>query len=719
MKTNDQDVTFREVSWPRPFDPELAMDLLTRLAVDREIGTLIWEARADSDGIRYLVGCSRSHMPALAEVLQSHVDGVRLSAGPQRPEVSLAARMDVSQNSLALSTDRVLAAVRAVLAGLATAKPERGELVLQVMLGARVAPAMLPGKLNDPRASWLDFILGTVRPATPETRASMKARACNHGFRSTIRLGAHAENPAKARYLLLSLFGGLKVVESAGVHLRLNRESATALNEVHRPWQWPLTLSAQELVSLMGWPLGEGTLPGVKGMHPKVLPPPSSVRSSDRAFALSSAAGEKVKLGVSIRDSLQHTVLLGPTGAGKSNAMLSMVCADIDAGRGVLVIDPKTDLTRDILAHIPEHRQGDVVVIDPADPRPVGLNPLANSRRNPALVADSVLAVFKELFADSWGPRTQDILTSALLTLAQYPKASLVWLPTLLTDPTFRRKLTANITDYVGLVPFWAAYESMSPAQRDQAIAPVMNKLRQFLLRPALRAVLGQTDPLFEMSDLFTKRRIILVSLNKGLIGPESARLLGSLVVAQLWPMILGRAALPPERRHIVSVFIDEVQDYLTLPTDLADALSQSRGLGVGFTLAHQYRSQLPPALRAGVDTNARNKIVFGLNAGDAHDMAAMAPGLEATDFMLLPRYGVYAHLMKNSHSTGWISGQTLPPTRSISDPAELKARSADNYGRAAHEVEAEVLRQIGLDGKQDEAGEDTGPVGRRPRSRT
>ncbi len=472
MKTNDQDVTFREVSWPRPFDPELAMDLLTRLAVDREIGTLIWEARADSDGIRYLVGCSRSHMPALAEVLQSHVDGVRLSAGPQRPEVSLAARMDVSQNSLALSTDRVLAAVRAVLAGLATAKPERGELVLQVMLGARVAPAMLPGKLNDPRASWLDFILGTVRPATPETRASMKARACNHGFRSTIRLGAHAENPAKARYLLLSLFGGLKVVESAGVHLRLNRESATALNEVHRPWQWPLTLSAQELVSLMGWPLGEGTLPGVKGMHPKVLPPPSSVRSSDRAFALSSAAGEKVKLGVSIRDSLQHTVLLGPTGAGKSNAMLSMVCADIDAGRGVLVIDPKTDLTRDILAHIPEHRQGDVVVIDPADPRPVGLNPLANSRRNPALVADSVLAVFKELFADSWGPRTQDILTSALLTLAQYPKASLVWLPTLLTDPTFRRKLTANITDYVGLVPFWAAYESHVPSPTRPGYCP-------------------------------------------------------------------------------------------------------------------------------------------------------------------------------------------------------------------------------------------------------
>ena len=224
-----------------------------------------------------------------------------------------------------------------------------------------------------------------------------------------------------------------------------------------------------------------------------------------------------------------------------------------------------------------------------------------------------------------------------------------------------------------------------------------MNKLRQFLLRPALRSVLGQTEPLFELDDLFEKRRIVLVSLNKGLIGSEGARLLGSLVVAQLWPLILARAALPPERRHIVSVFIDEVQDYLTLPTDLADALSQARGLGVGFTLAHQYRNQLPPTLRAGVDANARNKIVFGLNAGDAHDMAAMAPNLDAKDFMLLPRYGVYAHLMSDGHSCGWISGQTMPASPAISDPAELKAASAETFGRPADQVEAEVLEAIGL----------------------
>ncbi|MHB1345570.1 MAG: type IV secretory system conjugative DNA transfer family protein, partial [Thermoleophilia bacterium] len=140
---------------------------------------------------------------------------------------------------------------------------------------------------------------------------------------------------------------------------------------------------------------------------------------------------------------------------------------------------------------------------------------------------------------------------------------------------------------------------------------------------------------------------------------------------------------------------------------------------GVGFTIAHQYRNQLPPTLRAGVDANARNKIVFGLNAGDAHDMAAMAPNLDMNDFMLLPRYNIYAHLMTNGHSSGWISGQTMPASPAISDPAELKAASAEAFGRPADQVEADVLKAIGLAGAGSTLEEEHERVGRRPRRRS
>jgi hypothetical protein len=405
---------------------------------------------------------------------------------------------------------------------------------------------------------------------------------------------------------------------------------------------------------------------------------------------------DEVRLGIPPKDALEHCHIIGPTGSGKTTVMLNLILADIYAGRSVLVIDPKTDLVHDVLERVPAAREQDVVVLDPSDACPVGFNPLAYKGKNPALTADAILAVLRDIFADSWGPRTNDILSSALLTLAQIPGASLVWLPALLTDETFRRKRVKNLSDPIGLGSFWAGFEAMSQGERNQAVAPVMNKVRSFLLRPQLRAMLGQAEPKFSLMDLFSQRKIILVPLNKGLIGHENARLLGSLVVSQLWALALSRAGIPPEKRHIVGIFIDEMQDYLSLPTDLADALSQARGLGISLTLAHQYRAQLPASLRAGVDSNARSKIVFGLSAADAREMAAMAPELTPEDFMLLPRYRVYAHLLNGGKSTGWIQGRTLPPTPVIRPAHELKAMSMAKYGKPIEKVEREYLKVLG-----------------------
>lgn len=716
MLARSKGLVWRGISWPRPFEPEAALELLSRLASDHTVGHVVFEVRGNSRKVHYLVGAAPNKMHAVASVLPTHVEGTRFCPDAARQTPTVAANIRLTHPSLALSTDRVMAAVRSVLAGFATAKKDDEELVLQIVLGPRVQPRMLPDRVADPRSTWWGLLLFGVRPASPETKASMKLRAQSHAFKTVIRLGARAKTEGRSRQLLTNLYASLKVAEAAGTRLHVAPEAPRVAQSAKSPWRWPLILSAPELVSLMGWPLGEGNLPGIGCVHPKPLAPPHGLKNSDRPFGVSSAAGETIKLGISAHDSLQHTVLLGPTGCGKSNAMLSLIMADIEAGRGVLVIDPKSDLTTDILARVPESRRSDVVVIDPADRCPVGLNPLVAKRQNPALVADGILAVLKELYADSWGPRTQDILTGALMTLAQTPKSTLVWLPSLLTDARFRHKVTKRLSDPIGLEPFWNAFEAMTPGQRDQAIAPVLNKLRQFLLRPALRSVLGQTEPKFDLGDLFTQRKIVLVSLNKGLIGSEGARLLGSLVVAQLWPLILSRASLPPERRHIVSVFIDEVQDYLTLPTDLADALSQARGLGVGFTLAHQYRNQLPATLRAGVDANARNKIVFGLNAGDAHDMAAMAPELDVKDFLLLPRFGVYASLMNGGHNSGWISGKTTAACPTVSNAEHLRAASAEAYGTPANEVETQVIEAIGLKGESEPADSPVKAVGRRPR---
>ena len=225
----------------------------------------------------------------------------------------------------------------------------------------------------------------------------------------------------------------------------------------------------------------------------------------------------------------------------------------------------------------------------------------------------------------------------------------------------------------------------------------MLNKLQAFLIRPHLRAVLGQSQPRFDLAELFTRRRIILVALNRGTLGPESARLLGCLIVGQIWPLILARASLPPARRHVVSVYIDEVQDFLSLPADLADALAQARSPGVAFHIAHQYHAQLPTALRAGIDANVRNKIVFSLGAADAAEMTKHAVGLEAQEFQLLPRFSVYARTLHSGHTQPWAMARTLPLPPTTSNPAHLTAASATRYGQNAKAVEEDTLQRLGL----------------------
>jgi len=710
-------IAWHEVKWQRPYELANIWETLTHLAALAPRGVVVWEARGCNGHITYLLGADRKYIGKIKEVFSAHGDvQFKEVTTRDRQAVAITRSLKIFHPQLSLNISITESVIRAGLAALSADKTGK-ETVLQVVLGRAFAPAPTPADLDDPTASWLSVITGCVSKATTEVKKSVREKAELHSFQAVIRIGVSDER-AVAR--LRSLISALKVLESAGVRICDEAEKPNHLNIAHVPWHFPLRLSVKELASFLLLPVGDEELPGTPGLHPKLTLPPAWYRQPtnlphDRSFATSMDMLPK-RLSISPGDSLEHTHLIGPTGSGKSTAIQHLILADIKAGRSTLVLDPKADLVNDILARIPEERAADVVVIDPSDCIPVGFNPLAfKSYQNKALIADAVLSVLKELWADSWGVRIQDILSAALLTLAEVDGATLLWLSPLLTDSNFRRKIVSQVKDKVGLMPFWNEFEALSELQRQQWIAPVSNKIRQFTLRPGLRNVLGQAHPKFSLTDLFTQRKIVLVPLNKGIIGGESARLLGSLIVGLTWTLALSRANIPPERRHIVSVYIDELQDYLALPTDLSDALAQARGLGVGMTLAHQYRDQLPPEIRAGIDANCRNKIVFGLNSKDAKDMAAIAPELTAEDFMTLPRYQIYTSFQQGGRNAGWIRGKTLPPTPALRDPVELRALSMETYGIPAEDVEQDYLKICANDYNTGPAPRDT-PIGRRKR---
>ena len=705
-------LVWHQLRFALPLAQDTAVGLVERLLADGSLGRVVLELRASGGQAVWAVGSSAGER--LVSVVRELVPGCRVSRGFSRRAVEQAVVVSARPAGALLAAERLSAVVRAVLAALAvTAEGE--ELVVQLQLGRRFAPEAL-GRVEP--QGWLELLgLVPVPSLSGERGRRMRAQVGRHRAAVCLRLGVRAASPLRQRTLLQGLLGALRLVEGPGVRLRARTDNPAKLDSVRRPWRAGLELGAGEIVAMVGWPVGEGALPATPSAHPRVLALPQA-RETQRAFATGVADQAGERLGISIGDALYHTVLLGPTGAGKSTALAHLALADIHAGRGVLLIDPKTDLVADILARIPEQRRDGVVVIDPTSSRPVGINPLARTQTarsapspsgggvpgggpSPELVADTVLATLKGVFAESWGVRVEQVLSAALVTLARTPGATLVDLPLVLTNTAYRQRLiAASGADPLGTGQFWAAYEALSEAQRQQWVGPVLTRLQPFLIRPHLRATLGQAAPSFDLGEVFTRRRIVLVSLNKGVLGTESARLLGSLLVGQLWPLILARAAVEPSRRHVVSVFIDEVQDYLSLPGSLADALAQARSLGAAFHLAHQYRGQLPAALKAGIDANARNKIIFSLSAADAAELARQAIGLEAADFQLLPRFGVYARTMHHGRENPWCQATTLPPTPPTQDALALRAASQARYGQDTAQTEAALLARLGQHGE-------------------
>ncbi len=713
-------LTWHRLSWPREIEPEHLTQAL-RLLATAGGQPIIMEALGASGRVEHRLALPVNRAGSMVDQLRAAVPGLSIEVLADRPvlKVTRAVQLRTTTQRRSLHTDDLISVSRAILTAMAQAR--RGEqLSLQWVLGRSLAPVAVPNHLDSlGQESWLGALL--VAPFAPpravdaEVRNALRVKQAEPGWQAVGLVGVKAKSPARERQLLRQVVGALQSAEAPGVRFRVRSTSPKRMLAASVGWWLPLRLNVNELAAISAWPVGlSGELP-VDMTASRLLAPSAAIPRAGRVIGQATFPGRERALALTPSDSLRHLHALGPTGSGKSTLLLNLITQDMAAGRAVVVIEPKTDLITDVLERIPPERVSDVLLLDPTDTeRPVGLNPLALNGRSPELVADQVLGLMHSLYAAHWGPRTADILGASLLTLARTPGMTLAALPLLLTDASFRRRVVPGVADPIGLAPFWSGFEAWSEAERASAIAPVMNKLRPLLLRPELRAIIGQSQRSFDLRRVFTERKILLVSLSKGLLGPETSALLGSLVVSQLWQAVLGRSAIAPERRHPVFVYIDEFQDYLHLPLDLADALAQARGLGVGFTLAHQYLHQLDPAMRSAVLANAQSRVAFRLPGEDARIMAADST-LKPQDFQSLGAFECYAQVVANAAVQPWCSARTVLPGLPVSDPGAVRAASRNAYGvdRAAIEADLHEL----LFGRQS-AGDDLAPRRRGPGGR-
>ena len=374
----------------------------------------------------------------------------------------------------------------------------------------------------------------------------------------------------------------------------------------------------------------------------------------------------------------KHMAIFGTTGAGKSTLLRNMIAWDIRYGLGVTVVDPHGALIEDILEyHIPRSRTNDVIYLNPKDPeRAVGINVLQAVRPGErALVVSQVVGIFKRIWGDSWGPRLEDILRNTLFALTEQPEpVSLIAVPKLLTDPAYRKRILAHVTNPVVKSFFLDTYDKWKEAFREEAISPVLNKIRAFLTDPLIRAVIGQTKSSFDFRWLMDNKKILLCDLSKGAIGEDNANLLGSLVVTKEKLAALSRQDVPEAERVPHILYVEEAQNFIG---DFPSILSEARKYQLALVVVTQGIQQLKEEDAFAVFGNCATVATFRVGGEDAKQLEQhFAGGVPAKAIQELPDFKLYVRTMVTdphgvSRPTGPHPLDAFPPFQKIKGMAD------------------------------------------------
>jgi len=747
-------VVWHRIEFPPDLEADAVVGFVRSLAARGRHGLwnqarpIIFEVTSTAAGVEWRVGVDDRDLAPVLRQLRHHLpDLIVEPAGRDLPDSDRGIELRLAGPLRQLRSDVIGTVAAGVLGAMGTTAATE-TVTVQWIVGPWLTRRPVPNPSDQTRSPWPWSLLDTGPNLDSESTKALRDKHRDALFGAIGRVAVSAGSRSRRRQLEGRLLGALAVARDPGVGLvrRLippawvpRRLAAMSTPLVG----WPCPLNAAELATVLGWPVDGPVLRGVDYRGHRQLPAAERVTVSKMVADAAAAAGRPVRSlaeatypgrqGVLVqrrRDATFHTLILGPTGSGKSVLMANLIAQDIAAGYGVIVIESKGDLVADVMARVGTDRVADVVVLDPTDRAPVGLNPLAGVHGARAdLVVDQLLGLFHSLWRDSWGPRTNDVLHAALRTLAGHPDASLVAVAALLSNDDYRHTFTDGIAsrDPWGLGPFWDWFNNLSPDARAQVCGPLNNKLRTFLLRPTFRAVLGQTDPKFGLRDVFSDRKALLVNGAKGALGPEGSQLLGSVVLSMLWQQILERSKISPQRRRPVMVYVDEFFDYQIPGVDLAEMFAQARGMGVALTVATQHLTQLATPTRDAVLANARSKIVFAVGNKDAAILTAGRREVTADDITRLGRYEIYASLVTDGATTNYASGRTAPLPKPTATVKSVKARSAATYGIPADLTDEQLRQQLtpptpdspSSTGKAGPAGEAGGGFGFGTRRRT
>ncbi len=524
----------------------------------------------------------------------------------------------------------------------------------------------------------------------------------SQGLKASIRIVTRSDSKEQSTLLLENIAAAFQAMtQNASNSLALRRPHFFANNFLKAVATRSTSgkrnhLNLDELATLFHLPNAKlASIPNIAwgktllGEPPENLPAVSSSMSSEEKreinpFARVGYKNTPTVYGLKRSDRRRHLYVIGKTGTGKSTLLANMAINDLKSDEGMCVIDPHGDLVETLLDYIPSHRINDVVYLDPADPeRTVRLNLFEGEHvQHRELIASGIVSVFQKLYSYSWGPRLEYILRNALLTLLQSDQAKMSDIVEILTDAKFRKNIVDKLDDTI-LKNFWLnEFEKMPDRQRTEAIAPILNKVGQFVSSPLVRDVVNAPKSSFSIEDVMDQGKILLVNLSQGKLGEDNATLLGAMLITKIQLAAMSRVHMPEEQRRDFYLYVDEFQNFAT--DSFTKILSEARKYRLNLTLANQYIAQIPEAVQKAIFGNCGTMISFVMGSDDAQVFSKEYGDAYSTDDLVsLGRHQIINKITIDNIVSRPFPAETLPLASSSNGNREKVLKvSGERYAK-------------------------------------
>ncbi len=412
-------------------------------------------------------------------------------------------------------------------------------------------------------------------------------------------------------------------------------------------------------------------------------------------FAETTFRNQFKKFGIKTDDRRRHMYVIGKTGMGKSTLMENMIIEDVRAGRGVAVVDPHGELAEKVLKFIPDYRVEDVVYFNPADTdHPIAFNIVEQVEPHLRhLVASGLIGVFKKLWADSWGPRLEYILRNAILAVLDYEGSTLLAVTRMLADKQFRKRVVDSIQDPV-VKAFWVKeFAGYQDKFASEAVAPIQNKVGQFLSSSLVRNIVGQSKSSIDIREIMDNKKILIMNLSKGRIGEDNTQLLGAMMITKIQLAAMSRVDMPENDRNDFYLYVDEFQNFAT--DSFANILSEARKYRLNLIMGHQYIEQLSELVGSAVFGNVGTLVVYRVGATDAESLVKeFTPVFTEEDLVNLPKFNFCLKLMIDGVASDPFTARCLPPLASseiTGNESVVINLSRQKYAGERDDVEREI----------------------------